>query len=135
MRRIFWGRSVAQAVAKAARHHRVAPEQLAWRRYEKRHGFVKHQRAVLIEVDPEALLRGPGSAPAALAERPADLAGDPGGTSTKPAPAPEPARDRARNSVPASAPPARAPKIVAPRNAEPYDTPEEESEMLWKSTR
>jgi predicted RNA-binding protein Jag len=52
-RRFFWGRSLAQALARAARHHGVAPDRLDYRLSEKRHGFVKHPRAVLIEVDPQ----------------------------------------------------------------------------------
>lgn len=64
MRRFFWGNSLAQALMTAARHHGIAPEQLAYRVHEKRHGFVKHARNVVIEVDPEVPRRPAGeSAP------------------------------------------------------------------------
>ena len=38
----------------AARHHQVPPEELAYRLLDKRHGFVRIRRPVVIEVDPEA---------------------------------------------------------------------------------
>jgi len=52
-RRFFWGRSLAQALARAARHFGAPPDALDYRVREKRHGFVKHPRAVLLEIDPE----------------------------------------------------------------------------------
>jgi len=66
----------------AARHHGIAPEELAYRVHEKRHGFVRHARNVVIEVDPEAPRRPAG--PAAKETAPAP---DSGG-------APAPARER-----------------------------------------
>jgi len=60
VRRFFWGNSLAQAVMSAARHHGVAPEELAYRVHEKRHGFVKHARYVVIEVDPAVPRRPAG---------------------------------------------------------------------------
>jgi len=69
-RRFFWGQTVAQALARAARYHGAAPERLAFQVRGKRHGFVKHPRAVLIEVDPAAPLLAEG-APAAVAASPA----------------------------------------------------------------
>jgi len=69
-RRFFWGQTLAQALARAARYHGVAPEQLAYSVRAKRHGFVKHPRAVLVEVDPAAPLRPAGAeAPAPPASR------------------------------------------------------------------
>jgi len=56
-RRFFSGNSLAQAIAAAASWHGVDPERLAWRQREKRHGVVKAARAVVIEVDPAALVR------------------------------------------------------------------------------
>lgn len=53
-RRFFWGNSLPQAVMSAARYHRVEPEELAYRVHDKRHGFVRHPRAILIVVDPAA---------------------------------------------------------------------------------
>lgn len=132
-RRIFWGRSLAQAVAKAARHYKVAPELLAWRPYEKRHGFVRHQRAALVEVDPAAPVRAAGEGALVLSpipvsrSTPATPAANAASSavaalprsSAPPAPATPPA---ARGAAPA-----RPPKIVAPRNEEPLDPPDEES--------
>jgi len=65
MRRFFWGNSLAQALMTAARHHGIAPEQLSYRVHEKRHGFVKHARNVVIEVDPESPRRPAGESAAA----------------------------------------------------------------------
>lgn len=59
-RRFFWGNSLAQALVTAARYHGVPPEELAFRVHEKRHGFVKHVRNVVIEVDPAAPRRRAG---------------------------------------------------------------------------
>lgn len=42
---------------RAARFHRVEPERLAYRKLEKRHGFLKVRRGVVIEVNPAAPLR------------------------------------------------------------------------------
>lgn len=53
-RRYFWGNSLRQALSLAARHHQIAPEELGYRTVEKRHGFVRQPRRVLIEVDPAA---------------------------------------------------------------------------------
>jgi len=71
-RRYFWGHSLAQAVVSAARWHGVAPERLAYRVHEKRHGFVKLRRAVVIEIDPAAPELPPGVAapPLAVPSRP-----------------------------------------------------------------
>jgi spoIIIJ-associated protein len=52
-RRFFSGSSLDQAVMMAARHHGIDPEELAYRQIEKRHGFLRTRRAVVIEVDPE----------------------------------------------------------------------------------
>jgi spoIIIJ-associated protein len=52
-RRYFAGRTLGQAVLAAAGHYGVEPEELAYRRVEKRHGFLKARRRVVIEVDPE----------------------------------------------------------------------------------
>ncbi|MFN7942313.1 MAG: R3H domain-containing nucleic acid-binding protein [Thermoanaerobaculia bacterium] len=51
-RRFFWGNSLPQAIMSAARHHGVDPTWLDFRIHQKRHGFVKHPRTVVIEVDP-----------------------------------------------------------------------------------
>jgi spoIIIJ-associated protein len=65
-RKFFSGRSLAQAVAAAAHYFGVDPERIAYQVRDKRHGFVKVRRAVVIEVDPDAPQRAPGD----LAPRP-----------------------------------------------------------------
>lgn len=136
-RRIFWGKTLAQAVAKAARHHGVAPELLDWRRHEKRHGFVRHPRAVLVEVDPEAPTKS-GSAGVAAASAAASAPT----VSSAPANSRGPA---ARPAVESPASPtgtavdtprpirsgrdARPVRTVALRNEEPFEAPDEASEL------
>ncbi len=51
-RRYFSGNSVEQAVMNAARHFKLQPDDLSYRQLEKRTGFVKTRRGVVIEVDP-----------------------------------------------------------------------------------
>ncbi len=55
-RRFFSGPSLDAALMRAARFHRVEPEKLLYRKLEKRHGFLKIRRGIVIEVDPEAPL-------------------------------------------------------------------------------
>jgi spoIIIJ-associated protein len=71
MRRFFSGRSLAQAVASAAQYFGVDPETLAYQVRDKRHGFIKVRRAVVIEVDPAAPRRAPGEAAPVAAVAPA----------------------------------------------------------------
>lgn len=79
-RRFFWGNSLAQALVTAARHHGIPPEELAYRVHEKRHGFVKHVRNVVIEVDPAAPHRAAGDvATVAPAREPAADSAAPSG--------------------------------------------------------
>lgn len=64
-RQFFSGNTVEQAVLAAACHYHVDPERIAYRQVDKRHGFVKMRRRLVIEVDPDNLLRPEGeSAPA-----------------------------------------------------------------------
>ncbi len=53
-RRFFSGDTLEAAVMKAARHHQLDAEMLAYQKVEKRHGFLRRRRGVVIEVDPEA---------------------------------------------------------------------------------
>ncbi|HVS04115.1 MAG TPA: R3H domain-containing nucleic acid-binding protein [Thermoanaerobaculia bacterium] len=53
-RRFFSGDSEAQAVIEAAGFFGLEPAQLAYQKVEKRHGFLKRRRRVVIEVDPAA---------------------------------------------------------------------------------
>lgn len=56
-RRYFAGATVEQALVLAARHYGVDPSEIVFRRLEKRHGFVKTPRRVILEVDPASPLR------------------------------------------------------------------------------
>jgi predicted RNA-binding protein Jag len=56
-RRFFSGDSLQQALVQAANHFHLAPEQISYRSIEKKHGFLKSRRKVVIEVDPEAPVR------------------------------------------------------------------------------
>lgn len=99
-RRFFWGRSLAQALARAARHYGLAPEQLNYSLREKRHGFVKHPRAVIVEIDPQEPARVTTAGAASVAPAPAVPApAPPGRTATKPK------RDRATAEEPSWDPP------------------------------
>jgi len=53
-RRYFSGNSIEQAVMSAARHYKVDPKNLSYREMEKKTGFVKTRRGVVIEVDPDS---------------------------------------------------------------------------------
>jgi len=129
-RRFFWGNSLAQAVMSAARYHRIDPEGLAYRIHEKRHGFVKHPRAIVIEVDPHQPRRV-GGAPAAPLAPPAAPA-----PPTPRVAAPRTAAPRAASPrpapVPASAPPPREERRgreARSAPAEAWDAPDAESEV------
>lgn len=54
-RRIFWGHTLPEAVANAARYHGVDPTELSYHVIERKHGFVRIRRRVLIEVELERL--------------------------------------------------------------------------------
>ncbi len=107
-RRFFWGHTLAQAVASAARYYQLAPERLAWRVHGKRHGFVKHPRAVVIEIDPVAPDKG--DLPAVPAASPA----------ASPAALP-------RSTTPAASP--RPPVRAMPIEEERWDAPDDEAEV------
>jgi spoIIIJ-associated protein len=56
-RRFFSGDTLEQAIMQAARHHQIEPDQVVYTQIEKRHGFLKRRRGVVIEVDPEVPAR------------------------------------------------------------------------------
>lgn len=60
-KKFFSGNSLEQAVLQGARYFGLEAEELAYRRVERRHGFLKVRRRVVIEVDAEAPRREPGS--------------------------------------------------------------------------
>jgi spoIIIJ-associated protein len=53
-RKYFSGNSIDSALLQAARHHGLRPEEIAYRQIDKRHGFLRARKGVLIEVDPES---------------------------------------------------------------------------------
>lgn len=53
-RRFFSGNTLDQAIMKAARHYDLTPNELEYRPVEKKHGFLRVRRSVVIEVDPTA---------------------------------------------------------------------------------
>jgi spoIIIJ-associated protein len=84
-RRFFSGDSLQQALVQAANHFNLPPEEIAYRSIEKKHGFIKVRRKVVIEVNPDAPRRDKNAAPP-----PAILAVPPAPTPVVP-PAPSPA--------------------------------------------
>jgi spoIIIJ-associated protein len=76
-RRFFSGDTLQQALIQAANHFNLAPEEIAYRSIEKRHGFLKTRRRVLIEVDPDAPRRDPAAAPPPAAEEASETAATP----------------------------------------------------------
>ena len=128
-RKFFSGRSVDQAVVMAASHYGVTPGELKFRELEKRHGFVRTRRNVVISVDPEDFRKAPEAAPA---RRPSQAAAPP----RVEAPAveareevateepPEPRRPPARRERA----PARPPRDLAESGEETQAESQEESE-------
>jgi spoIIIJ-associated protein len=53
-RRFFSGDSLQQALVQAANHYNLDPEEIAYRSLDKKHGFLKTRRKVMIEVNPDA---------------------------------------------------------------------------------
>jgi len=127
-RRIFWGQSLAQAVARAARYHRIAVERVEYVVHGKRHGFVKHPRAYLIEVDPERPERAAAEdAPPSPAAPPPDRAEAPRRPAAAEAPPPPPAVE------PSPSRPSRAREMPPPRRPpsddDRWDVPDEEAAL------
>ena len=95
-RRFFSGSTLDQAVMLAARHYGVDPEELAYRQIEKKHGFLRTRKAVMIAVDPEDPRRGAESDSATPEPTRVDPAPPPvAEAAPEPAPAPpaEPAQE------------------------------------------
>jgi predicted RNA-binding protein Jag len=93
-RRFFSGDSLQQALVQAANHYNLNPEEVAYRSVDKRHGFLKVRRKIVIEVDPEAPKR-PADEPRAAVETPVEPA--------PPARSPAPARPAALGGRPGAA--------------------------------
>ena len=121
-RRYFSGSTLDQAVMQAARHHGLEPDELAYRQIEKRHGFLRSRKAVMISVDPDNPRREPETAPVEPPPAPAEPAtAAPPATEIEP-PIPE--------TVKAEAPapleePAEAPPEVQPASPETAAEPED----------
>lgn len=126
-RRYFWGQTLAQALMAAARFHRLPPDRIAYRIFEKQHGYLRNPRRFVIVVDPDC--------PAGAA--------DFGGSAPAPLPAPEESRksglgERSQRE-PLMVPPTGAPeptnRLAAERprprtgNDESYLPPDEESRL------
>ena len=62
-RRIFSGDTLQQALVQAANYFNLDPDWVAYKSLEKRHGFLKTRRKVVIEVDPDPLESATFSAP------------------------------------------------------------------------
>ena len=71
----FSGETEARAILAAANHFGVSPEQIAFDRVEKRHGFVKHRR-VVIRVDPASVGRSVDGEAASDSDGPAGVAAE-----------------------------------------------------------
>lgn len=67
-KKFFSGNTLEQAVLQAARFFQVEPERVAYEPVERRHGFLKVRRRVVIGVDPENPARAAGAAPPAEQE-------------------------------------------------------------------
>jgi len=52
-KKFFSGNSIEQAVSQAARHFELEASEVAYRKVERRHGFLKTRRRAVIEVDAE----------------------------------------------------------------------------------
>jgi spoIIIJ-associated protein len=94
-RRFFSGDSLQQALVQAANHYNLPPEEVAYRSLEKRHGFLKVRRKVVIEVNPDAPKREK-AAPAPLTPSPPPAVRSAAPEGAEPVERPEPARREPR---------------------------------------
>lgn len=63
-RKFFSGNSIRQAVLAAASHFDISPDDVAYREVDKKHGFLKLRKRVIIEVDADDPRRTPLEIPA-----------------------------------------------------------------------
>lgn len=101
-RRYFSGDSLQQALVQAANYFNLTPEEIDYKSLEKKHGFLKTRRKVVIEVNPDAPRR----------EAPAPLP-----PAVRTTPPPPPAELLSREPRPAPPPPPAS--AAPPRAAEP----------------
>ncbi|MEE2775766.1 MAG: R3H domain-containing nucleic acid-binding protein [Acidobacteriota bacterium] len=72
-RLFFTGNTLEQAVMSAARHYEVSPDLLAYEKIERKTGFLRQRRRVVIRVDPERpQLEEGGSNAAAVSDAPSE---------------------------------------------------------------
>jgi spoIIIJ-associated protein len=82
-RKFFSGDSLEATLLRAASHHQLGADELAYEVVEKRHGFLRARRGVVIEVNPESPRRATAAAaptpvtpapeaPAAMPEQPVE---------------------------------------------------------------
>jgi spoIIIJ-associated protein len=69
-RRYFSGNTLDQALMQAASHFGVRPDELAYKQLEKKHGFLRKRRGVIIEVDPEGPVSPAGEISEPAAQEP-----------------------------------------------------------------
>jgi spoIIIJ-associated protein len=120
-RRFFSGDTLQQALVQAANHFNLLPEEIAYRPVEKRHGFLKVRRKVVIEVDAAAPRREAPVAPAPAAAAQARFAS--GGGAAAPLP---PATERRSWSEELGAPaPGRPPAAPGEEPRAPRPEPAE----------
>lgn len=63
-RKFFSGNSIRQAVVAAASHFEMPPEEVAYREVDKKHGFLKMRKKVIIEVNADDPRTAPKETPA-----------------------------------------------------------------------
>lgn len=117
-KKYFSGDTLRQALVQAANHFQLDPNEIDYRPIEKRHGFIKTRRKVLIEVDSTAPKRI-GAAPAPPAP-PAVAPAPPVPISPPAPPAPISPAPSPKLEVPA---PASEPRAAAPRVEDPPRPP------------
>jgi spoIIIJ-associated protein len=115
-RRYFSGDTLQQALVQAANYFNLDPSYVAYRSLDKRHGFLKTRRKVVIEVDPEnPRLEKPVAVPQAARTLPPP---PPSTYVTRPSPEPAAPPERAERAAPAEPRP-QAAAAPAPREARP----------------
>jgi predicted RNA-binding protein Jag len=112
-RRFFSGDSLQQAIIQAANYFNLDPDWVAYKSLEKRHGFLKTRRKVVIEVDPDNPKRdSPVTTPA----------------TTRATPPPPPSGYSLREPAAPHAPVDRPPSLAGPEGDRPPRAPRERPE-------
>jgi len=121
-RRFFSGDTLQQALVQAANYFNLDPSYVAYRSLEKRHGFLKTRRKVVIEVDPdnprrdtpvtvpETVRAVPPPVPSGYLLNPSTPVAEPGNSIAAERPAPRPAAARGPEGRPEGRPPRERPQ-------------------------